>query len=414
MYTVDKSRIVRTVLDWNLTQIRTGIGAGTTVQRGQNTANLSIRDWRTRSRVDPERKIIHGHYEREYTDFKSYPTVVALLRRVTKGASQSPLDVTINVSGAGFGYAPFRCRYLFDDEKAKATLINNCIKGAMEQSVDLATAIAEMDKTGKLLADKAGTISKAVGEIRKGQFTRAARTLKIKKPRGASRSKAFSNNLLEYQYGWMPIVQDMSGSLIHMAKGLRDLIVTARDRTSSSVETSQGPAQIEQYRYATAQDRLIVRWMSSSTWQRMEQVELLFRLSSGFWDQVSRLGFLNPGQVAYQTIPGSFLLDWFSNTGDVIAAMNRELTLEYVTGSYTQFHRNDGQVWAAASWWTDQNTSVYRYVSLNSRVYPGSFTDFKVKREVIEEPEVAVTWQLSAPLSWNKALTALALVRQQL
>lgn len=408
MTIIDNSGDRVTTLTWSHKLNRSD---GTSSSSGGNILRKwYVKDYRTRNRNDPLGRLYHGFYQREFQDFSSYPMVSATLVRESRYTTIKSYHTSM-VSGVGFGFAPFRSRYLYEEEQSKFLLINNCIKGALEQSVDLATFIAELDKTGDLLASKASKIASAASQIRKGQFTRAARTLGVKKPRGASRSKSFSNNLLEYQYGWAPIIQDSVGLMEHIYKSARNLRVKSRSRTSSVVNVNGSNGQTELWAYAASQDRLLCSWYYSSKWERHEQVDLLFRLNSGFWDQVNRLGFLNPGQITYQTLPGSFLLDWFSNLGDVISAMSLELTLDYITGGYTQFHRNYGTV-TGSPFWTDQNSN-YKYTKVLASVATGQYSDYRIKREIIPWSEVAVTFRLSAPLSFNKVLTAAALVRQQ-
>lgn len=394
-------------LEWRYTRNRNGT---VTANSRSTPVKQAFTDWRDIRRVDPDRRFYHGFYQREGFDLQFLPYVQGTLSYEDKTTTNKSY-YSINLFGSGFGYVVPKCRFLYEDEKSKKMLINNCIKGALDQSVDLATFIAELDKTGSLLADSASRIANAAGMVRKGQFTRAARALKIQKPKGAERSKSFANNMLEYQYGWMPIVTDMAGALKHLARMGRDLTVKAKSRFTSTVPLSD-LRQVQLESQAAFQHRFLVTWRANSTWVRHEQVQLLFWLNSGFWDQMNRLGFLNPGQIAYQTIPGSFLLDWFSNLGDLISSLSLGLTLDYATGSYVEFHRNAGTL-EGTPIWADTTPGSYKYTKVESFVNPTSYMDFKVKREVIPWTDVAVSFALSAPLSFNKAATAAALVRQQ-
>lgn len=362
-------------------------------------------------RVDPHYRRAHGAYRREYVRLSNLPNINAKLAYYSQpGVPRT--DYRISVSGDGFGFQTPRCRWLYEDEKSYHTLINQAIKGALEQHANLALFIGELGKTADLLGSKASKIAKAMSAVKSGRFTSAGRLLGVRKPRGASRTKSFADNWLEYKYGWGPLLLDSVGLMKHLSQGARSYNITSRSRFSSSIPL-RGSQQVQLEQEAAAQHRLSVTWRYGSTWVRNEQVMLVFRLPSNFWDQASRLGFIDPGTLALESIPGSFMLDWFSNLSDWMGSLNLGLTLEYVTGSYVEYHRNMGTVFGTGLW-LDTKPALFKYTDTSVNVGRATLTDLKLRRTPIPHAHVNVTLQLQAPLSVNKAITASALVVQQL
>lgn len=363
-------------------------------------------------RVDPFGKLIHGKYELQSFRLKQMPTVVARLAyRTTAVANRRYFNTT--VLGNAHGFAIPRCRFLLPGESQKASLINNALKGAIDQQVNLAMFIAELDRTLSLFAESARKIAGAANDVRKGGFARAARRLGIVKPKGLSRSSSFADNWLKYSYGWVPLVSDAVGMMRHLSQQARGLTVRSKSRVGSSAPLTT-TLEKEQIAQGTSQHRLFARFSSSGQWFRMEQVILVFRLNDNFWDQVSRLGFTNPGLLGWEAVPLSFVVDWFANVGDCLGSLNSGLTLEFVTGSYTEYHRNFGILSTSLDWRDLRQPLMYTYTRVNAVCESCNYEDIKMRRSALSEGEVTTTFTFQSPFSANHAITASALVVQGL
>lgn len=366
---------------------------------------------RERYKVDPIGRFYAGPYRLELRQTDVLSSISSKLVYRTRWDSE-PKTYTDLLVGSGIGYSLPSCRYLYETERHREELINNCIKGAKGQLVNLAVFIAELTQTGNMLAQKAKQIASAAGDVRKGKFSRAARTLGVKKPKSAKRNKSFANNWLEFSYGWAPLVSDSVGLLRHIQRGARNLKINARSRTSSAVPLTS-TNQVEQGYTGQSMHRVLTTWEYVGSWERCEAVHLVFRPSSAFWDQVSSLGFMDPGLIAWETIPLSFVVDWFANVGDLLSDLNTGLTLEYVTGSYSELHRHTGKL-TGKSAWMDKLASDYTYTTETHFVQPVSLNEIKFVRQVIPEGLVKVSFVLGVPTSINQAISAIALVVQRL
>lgn len=369
-------------------------------------------DYRTIRKIDPVARLRHGLYERRGNSFDTLPGVNAeLVYRTRPGVNLR--NFNIKVEGTGYGFVIPSLRWLYEEEKNYFQLINNAIKGAMEQQVNVAMFISELDKTADLIASSSSKIAQAMANVRAGKFSRAARDLGIGTPPGVRRSRTFANNWLEYTYGWTPIVQDMIGALRHVHRGARELLIKPRSRLDWRMANPRDQRQAQLAAQAAREHLLLCTWDYVGTWDVKEQVSLVFRPTSWFWDQVSRTGFMDPGTLAYEAIPGSFMLDWFTNLGDWLAALNLGLTLEYVTGSYVELHRATGTLTGNARW-GETKPSSYTYTKASAHVERVVSNEYRVRRTPIPEAHVQVSLVLDAPFSVNRAITSASLVVQQL
>lgn len=361
-------------------------------------------------RTDPIGRFYQGpyRYQTKYTDVPSY--VIAGFKARTY--ETVPHTYTYTVLGTGIGYLDPPLVPLLEHQKSRAVLINNALRGAREQLVNLAMFIGELNKSMDMMSDKASRISSAAGDIRKGKFAKAARTLGIRKPKSANRNKSFANNWLEFSYGWAPIVSDIAGTLRHIHRGSRTLLINARSRQTTPLRKFHyiSSYQIEE---AASQHHLLVNWRTDQNRNIFEQVHLVFRPTSNFWDQVSRLGFMDPATLAVDAVPLSFVLGWFVNISDLLSDMNRGLTLDYVTGSYTEYQKQTNSVTGTCSW-NELKYNQFSYSGFKSHVTPVVSTEVFMNRTVLSPQEIATTLVLQVPSSVNQAITAVALAVQRL
>lgn len=367
-------------------------------------------DYQVWVRNDPTRKLYASSYYRAGSYLSSLPHVNGRLSWTGRVDGIPGNNIVVST---GFGWVLPTVSWLKASESNRATLLNNAIKGAKEEQVNVALFIGELNKTSELLSSTAEKIGKAATEVRKGKFHQAARTLGIDKPKKARRSKKYADNWLEYSYGWTPLVLDMVGAMQHLHRGARGLYINARSRTSQQKPVQAWNGQVEIDKWTSSLHRLLCQWQVTGEWHVHEQVRLVYRLNEQFWDQVSRLGFMDPGTLVLESIPLSFVAEWFVNIGDVLRDLNTGLTLEYVTCCYTEYHRATGNV-KSSPVWTGLNYSTYKYTTIDAHSISPSWERYQVRRTVVPWNEVLVTWALSAPLSVNKAITSVSLVAQRL
>lgn len=283
-------------------------------------------------------------------------------------------------------------------------LLNQALKGMVDSKFNLLTSIAEFRKTAEHLASTARRITDAVKYVKRGRFSRAASRLGIVTPKGVSRSRTWASNWLEYKYGWMPLLSDAYGIAEVLASQMRDEapIFQSRKRAKDMQNlpetagfTNASTFRVD-YRIRTSQE---VR----------QQVCLYYQVDFGSLLNLKQLGLLDPAATAWERVPWSFVADWFLPVGEWLSLANAWQGLIYKGGCYTVFKKSHTRVDMTASRCTS-STSAMVYDG-GEQVRPGLSQYFTVQRSVIYDPQYRM--QVKSPVSFDHAITAIALLRQQ-
>lgn len=362
---------------------------------------------RTVSRVDPVRHVIGGYYKAAYYSdlFGSLNTNLTFKARY--GAPETYYrNVTGLVSSNVYDVIGLKTNLTWN----RPYLINNVLKGILNKSFDLAVFLRELNQTMSLISSTARKLSKSVDEIKKRQFTRAAKTLGIKKPEGVSSKKHWSDNYLAYKFGVMPLIADVDGSMKYLATMAERVRIRASSRLSTSVDKVKVYSKV--YFNAGYEEEFTVTSRCSYKTFVFEQVTAEYRLSNNFWRQLQRLGITNGATATWESIPYSFVVDTFVNIGECLGDLDLGLGLEFVTSSYTQGRRISGTSTAVGSFGRLSN-SYKDYVLDNRGSTPGKFEDYLMERLPLTEADMTTTLMFRSPLSVNNAINDVALVVQR-
>jgi hypothetical protein len=290
-------------------------------------------------------------------------------------------------------------------------LVNNVLKGILNKSFDLAVFLRELNQTMSLISNTAKKLSASASQIKKGQYTRAAKTLGIKKPKGVSGKKHWSDNYLAYKFGVMPLLADVDGSMKYLATMAEAVRIRASSRLSTSVDKVKVYSLVY-FNYGIEEEFTVTSRCSYKTFV-FEQVTAEYRLSNNFWRQLQRLGITNGATATWESIPYSFVVDTFVNIGELLGDFDLGLGLEFVTSSYTQGRRISGVSTVSGSFGRISN--AYKdIVQSNSGSSPGEFEDYLMERTPLIESDMTTTLLFRSPISVNNAINDTALVAQRL
>lgn len=186
---------------------------------------------------------------------------------------------------------------------------------------------AERRQTLNMLAGTLSRILRAGRQARVGRMTDAARTLGLDKvPRGVRKSdtfEVFKNNWLAYRYGWLPLMKS--------AESLLDVLVTPLP--DFYYVRASGNAPIERD-IVVANDL----WTKHILAYRKTRCVIKGRVRITNPDQaaLNQYGLLNVGMAAWEIIPYSFVIDWFTNIGNAIEDLTSfaGMTIDDVTITY--------------------------------------------------------------------------------
>jgi len=179
-----------------------------------------------------------------------------------------------------------------------------------DQRVNLAQTIAEYGQAQKMFASNATTIADLLRRLRRGDIKGVFDTLGLRRKqlRGS-----ISNRWLELRYGWMPLIQDIHGSVEELQMALeRPRFRKISVRKSEVFEDRFDGIFID---YAGKQ-RKYSRSMYRKT---VVKVVCYLRQDSSI---STRLGFTNPVNLAWELLPYSFVIDWLIPIGDWLNSLD--------------------------------------------------------------------------------------------
>lgn len=207
--------------------------------------------------------------------------------------------------------------------------INRVVTDALlklkDQKVNLAQAWAERRMTADLLADTAKRIGQSVQALRKGNWRKAGRYLK-------QNWKKSPGSWLEYQYGWLPLLSDVYGSVEALKQADRSQwIMTVKSvfkaqSTEEQVFRNDGNNPLHPFDY--------------DSWRTLKRtrgafIRLDYIPSVTFFNALTQAGVTNPGVLFWETLPYSFVADWAYRVGDWLSIQDATIGWDFKSGSLT-------------------------------------------------------------------------------
>lgn len=212
----------------------------------------------------------------------------------------------------------------------KTGLINEalieCRSNLKDMKVDLGTAFGERNQTARLIGDTASRLARAARNLRRGQIRNAMRDLGMSSKRGAPRGSNWTQNWLELQYGWKPLLSDVFGACDALSKrGKDDWMVTAK---GSASKKPFGEYSI------SGEDTW---WRSGVSRYELGVFVRADACPSTAFSSLSSVGVTNPLNVAWELVPYSFVVDWFLPIGGWINSLDATIGFEFRGVSQTYF-----------------------------------------------------------------------------
>lgn len=160
-----------------------------------------------------------------------------------------------------------------------------------------------------MMAKTAGTLLFALKQIKHLQFVGAAKTLKMHfVPKNVSARKSWSNNWLEYHFGWEPLCKDIYDAATVISDPLKTF---SSVRGSSRISDTGKIVEINTFNTRTRV------WYNQYTHR---QGCIFYAPNNGALHTLEQYGILNPLELAWEVVPFSFVVDWFANVGQLLRA----------------------------------------------------------------------------------------------
>lgn len=306
-----------------------------------------------------------------------------------------------------------------DFAAARAEAIANANQRVIDQRVSLGETFAELGKTRNMIVSTMGTVGRAFRQVKRGQYSAAAQTLGVRKPKGVSRKRSVSGNWLEYQYGWMPLYLTVYGAMTLAYDGMKNRNIILHASGTSATYTSQT------FRYNSFptshvgtgvgkfwQVPFSYRVNQYRTFRRSCRVVYIYKVTNPNLTTASQLGLTNPTAVAWELVPLSFVVDWFVNVGDCLEQLAAFSGCEFLAGAIT--YRQRVELTASANLHAPSTTTCYNGMPQSFVSTPTTYrTDVMVKREaLVTQPTFGL--RLQNGLNMKRFVDGVALLKQRL
>lgn len=243
-------------------------------------------------------------------------------------------------------YASFLLRYtppvsLGHDSRAQSKAVKKLIE-RLESGIEgnIAQDVVQIRQTVRLITSTATRIAKAGVALKNGNIPGAVKLIwGSSPPRGRSNkgklpvstSNTAAENWLQMQYGWKPLLQDLHGAMEAVARlNLADASIR---QVTASARTTRW--DVEDLRLPQNPDK-VSGWSRSQTTSRCK-FGVRFTVDNHLLAFLAQSGFTNPVNLLWETIPFSFVADWFLPIGPWLETLSSYHGLVFLEGYQVLF-----------------------------------------------------------------------------
>lgn len=195
-------------------------------------------------------------------------------------------------------------------------------------SASWAVSLAERKQAVDMIVKRALQLYRFARCVRKGYFGDAAKELGIStsgyqyREARLSRKHQFSNNYLEFHFGWAPLMSDIHTSVKILGRDFPVKPIKGRGSATASGQTTGTTRTSATY---------VTRCQIIADLSAVNPNLLL----------LSQLGLVNPAVVAWELVPFSFVLDWFVNVGEFLQHYTNFVGLDFSNQAVTYVTQAD-------------------------------------------------------------------------
>lgn len=261
------------------------------------------------------------------------------------------------------------------------------VRGAAELGATLATWRQSHD----MILDRAMKLRLGFKAVRKGDIS----TLKALWGKGAGirgNARAAGSNILEYSFGWAPLVGDLADAVNVLGRGGNLDNPKVRFRKKVPYSYNSGWQDLGALQRLTLVDG-VAEYSLRATVKVTSQNLLL----------LNELGLANPATVVWEVIPWSFVIDYFVNVQVFLQSFTDRLGMELEGESSTLFIKTNGSSYGK---WDTPFPPVYSPPSYRWE------TAYLTRTPAIPRPPLVfkLPWRMSV----QRGATSIGLLLQQL
>lgn len=144
--------------------------------------------------------------------------------------------------------------------------------------------------------------------------------------------KDISSVILEFRYGWSPLMSDIKSACDVLSKPLPNSAIMARNGSSGT------------YTYMSGIRVMVVHYTERVT------IKGVIQVTNPNLDLANRLGMLNPASVAWELVPFSFVVDWFLPVGTFLDQLTDFVGITLSDSSITGQRTHANQAYPVSDW----------------------------------------------------------------
>lgn len=184
------------------------------------------------------------------------------------------------------------------------------LRSKVNDKAGWAENFAQINKTRESLVGRCVQLANFTKALRRGDFVRAARTLRTPVPSRVSNRKAVSQNFLEYEYGIKPLISDIQSSWSILTSDPDWKLVKGRGRSTVSENWSS---------YSSGSGTIVSIIDTPSAFVDVS-CQCYVRVVNPNLYLANQLGILDVA-LPWKLIPFSFIVDWFVNVEQVLSSV---------------------------------------------------------------------------------------------
>lgn len=282
---------------------------------------------------------------------------------------------------------------------------------ARNQKFDVSEALAGIDKTVLMVANKVRQVVSAWKSVRQGNLALAMRHLGLnplgirsefyKKFKYHIKNASVAEQWLALVYGWLPLLSDIADGVNLVNTGLTrpDSVFVVKRNISAKLPFTQWMLNEGDDPWKNPE----VRHDVTATYSYKYRLKVKDQLAA----YLLTLGLDNPVYSFWVAVPYSFVIDWLSPVGDWLQALSAPMALQFVDG-YRSHHIEGWESRTAGPYGVNENDPNIRYYSGPAEVH---FEFIEFEREQLTEFPVVQPYVRYPFTSPNRLVNAAALIQ---
>jgi hypothetical protein len=205
----------------------------------------------------------------------------------------------------------------------RASLLEKLQSRISGHGTNLLVSASEARQTVGMIGDAVAKLSTAYRHVRHANFRAAALALGLQKtPKRVSKRESVGDNWLQYRYGWRLVVYDV----VSLMKTLHDSLTTR----PPILRVTGFEANERSYTWDLGEQQLTLpNGLACLAYTKTQRTKFVVVVRGGYIYQLESVplatgqafGLSNPFTWAWEVIPYSFVVDWFTNVGSVVEGL---------------------------------------------------------------------------------------------